>query len=103
MKKLDIDRLTRAGVIYFNSKLEMLENLHCKMYRMNTLVSLSTHFHDYYQIWYVSKGEFVHTISNRQYRIRQGDLFLVPPLRCIACRLSRQRGDPRLRIYAVLH
>ncbi|MBJ9989483.1 MULTISPECIES: helix-turn-helix transcriptional regulator [Paenibacillus] len=79
MKKLDIDRLTRAGVIYFNSKLEMLENLHCKMYRMNTLVSLSTHFHDYYQIWYVSKGEFVHTISNRQYRIRQGDLFLVPP------------------------
>ncbi|MGG4046248.1 AraC family transcriptional regulator [Paenibacillus favisporus] len=79
MKKLDIDRLTRAGVIYFNSKLEMLENLHCKMYRMNTLVNLSTHFHDYYQIWYVSKGEFVHTISNRQYRIRQGDLFLVPP------------------------
>ncbi|UYO06501.1 helix-turn-helix transcriptional regulator [Paenibacillus sp. PSB04] len=79
MKKLDIDRLTRAGVIYFNSKLEMLENLHCKMYRMNTLVSLSTHFHDYYQIWYVSKGEFVHTISNRQYWIRQGDLFLVPP------------------------
>ncbi|OZB94216.1 AraC family transcriptional regulator [Paenibacillus sp. XY044] len=79
MKKLDIDRLTRAGVIYFNSKLEMLADLHCKMYRMNTLVSLSTHFHDYYQIWYVSKGEFVHTISNRQYRIRQGDLFLVPP------------------------
>lgn len=79
MKKLDIDRLTRAGVIYFNSKLEMLEDLHCKMYRMDALVSLSTHFHDYYQIWYVSKGEFVHTLGNRQYRIRKGDLFLVPP------------------------
>ncbi|BFH60449.1 AraC family transcriptional regulator [Paenibacillus azoreducens] len=79
MKKLDIDQLTRSGVIYFNSKLEMLEDLHCKMYRMDTLVSLSTHFHDYFQIWYVSKGEFLHTLGTRQYRITKGDLFLVPP------------------------
>ncbi|WMT43201.1 AraC family transcriptional regulator [Paenibacillus sp. D2_2] len=79
MKKLDIDQLTRKGVIYFNSKLEMLEDLHCKMYRMDSLVSLSTHFHDYFQIWYVSKGEFLHTLGTRQYRIKKGDLFLVPP------------------------
>ncbi|MCJ8014142.1 AraC family transcriptional regulator [Paenibacillus sp. KQZ6P-2] len=79
MKKLDIEPLTRLGVIYFNSKLEMLEDLHCKMYRMDTLVSLSTHFHDYFQIWYVSKGEFLHTLGTRQYRIKKGDLFLVPP------------------------
>ncbi|MDR0269755.1 AraC family transcriptional regulator [Paenibacillus sp.] len=79
MKKLDIDQLTRLGVIYFNSKLEMLEDLHCKMYRMDSLVSLSTHFHDYFQIWYVSKGEFLHTFGTRQYQIKKGDLFLVPP------------------------
>ncbi|GIO33452.1 MULTISPECIES: AraC family transcriptional regulator [Paenibacillus] len=79
MKKLDIDQWTRSGVIYFNSKLEMLEDLHCKMYRMDSLVSLSTHFHDYFQIWYVSKGEFLHTLGSRQYRIKKGDLFLVPP------------------------
>jgi len=79
MKKLDIDKLTRIGVIYFNSKLEMLEDLHCKMYRMDSIVSLSAHFHDYFQIWYVSKGEFLHTLGTRQYRIKKGDLFLVPP------------------------
>ncbi|GIO68428.1 AraC family transcriptional regulator [Paenibacillus sp. JTLBN-2024] len=79
MNKSDIDQLTRAGVIYFNSKLEMLEDLHCKLYRMDSLVSLSTHFHDYFQIWYVSKGEFLHTFGSRQYRIKKGDLFLVPP------------------------
>lgn len=93
MKKLDIDKLTRLGVIYFNSKLEMLEDLHCKMYRMDALVSLSTHFHDYYQIWYVSKGEFVHTLSNRQYRIKKGDLFLVPPFTLHRVQAFEEEGE----------
>ncbi|GIO33457.1 MULTISPECIES: AraC family transcriptional regulator [Paenibacillus] len=79
MKKAEIDALTRSGVVYFNSKLEMLEDLSCKMYRMDKLTSLWAHFHDYVQIWYVSKGEFLHTIGDREYRMTKGNLFVVPP------------------------
>ncbi|WP_314588248.1 AraC family transcriptional regulator [Paenibacillus terrigena] len=79
MRSIDIEELTRSGVIYFNSKLEMLEDLHCKMYKLDRLQNLLTHFHDYFQIWYVSKGEFIHTVDNRLYTIRKGDLFVVAP------------------------
>lgn len=79
MRSIDIEELTRSGVIYFNSKLEMLEDLHCKMYKLCRLYNLWTHFHDYFQIWYVSKGEFIHTVDNRPYTIRKGDLFVVAP------------------------
>lgn len=79
MKKVDIDELTRSGVIFFNSKLEMLEDLPCKMYRMDKLSSLWVHFHDYFQIWYVSKGEFLHTMGGQEYHITKGNMFVVPP------------------------
>jgi len=79
MRTLDVEKLTRSGVIYFNSKLEMLEDLHCKMYKLNSLHSLWTHFHDYFQIWYVSKGEFKHTVNSQPYNITKGDLFVVAP------------------------
>ncbi|BFH60440.1 AraC family transcriptional regulator [Paenibacillus azoreducens] len=79
MKKADIDELTRSGVVFFNSKLEMLEDLSCKMYRMNKLTSLWAHFHDYFQIWYVAKGEFLHMIGEQQYHITKGNMFVVPP------------------------
>lgn len=79
MRTLDIEHLTRSGVVYFNSKLEMLEDLHCKMYKLDNLHSLWTHFHDYFQIWYVSKGEFVHIVNSTPYTIKEGDLFVVAP------------------------
>lgn len=78
-KKLDVEGLTRSGVLYFTSKMEMLEGLHCKMYKLNTLRSLWTHFHDYVQIWYISKGEFIHTVHGQHYQIGKGDLFIIPP------------------------
>jgi len=79
MKSPEIEELTRSGVIYFNSKLEMLEDLHCKMYKLDSISNLWTHFHDYFQIWYVSKGGFTHTVNNRPYAITKGDLFVVAP------------------------
>jgi len=79
MRSVDIEELTRSGVIYFTSRLEMLEDLHCKMYKLGSVSNLWTHFHDYFQIWYVSKGGFIHTVDNQPYTITKGDLFVVAP------------------------
>lgn len=77
--KVDIDELTGSGVVYFNSKMEMLEGLPCKMYKLTYQQSLWTHCHDYFQIWYVAKGSFVHTVNNQVYEISKGDVFIIPP------------------------
>jgi len=76
---LDVEGLTRSGVLYFNSKMEMLEGLYCKMYKLNSFRGLWTHFHDYFQIWYIPKGEFIHTVHGHPYHIGKGDLFIIPP------------------------
>lgn len=75
----DIEDLTRSGGIYFNAKMEMLEDLPCKMYRLQAQHSLWTHCHDYFQIWYVAKGSFTHTVNHEVYRIDKGDAFVISP------------------------
>ena len=49
------------------------------MYRLTHLQSLWTHCHDYFQIWYVSKGSFTHKVYDQSYEISQGDIFVVSP------------------------
>ena len=78
-KAADIGKWTHSGIIYFTSKMEMLEDLPCKMYRLYKQHSLTYHCHDYFQIWYVAKGAFRHTVSNRRFEIKQGDIFVIPP------------------------
>lgn len=77
--KVEIDELTRSGGIYFNARMEMLEGLPCKMYRLHAQHSLWTHCHDYFQIWYIAKGSFTHKVNDEAYQICKGDAFVIPP------------------------
>ncbi|ANY73185.1 AraC family transcriptional regulator [Paenibacillus ihbetae] len=78
--KPDIAECTRRGVAYFTSELEMISGLPCKIYRITEeFGSLSDHMHDYFQIWYISRGEFDHTLFGQKYRMTQGSIFVLPP------------------------
>lgn len=78
--KQDITECTRRGIVYFTSELEMMSGLACKMYRITEEYgSMPHHMHDYFQIWYVRRGEFDHTMAGRKYRMVQGNIFVVPP------------------------
>lgn len=37
------------------------------------------HTHEYFQIYYIAKGGLCHFIGNRVSRLRQGDMFIIPP------------------------
>lgn len=37
------------------------------------------HSHDYFQIWYVTKGNCIHTVEGQEYKMLVGDAFLLPP------------------------
>lgn len=38
-----------------------------------------SHYHDYYQIYYVLRGSLIHTVDGKYIKIMQGDSFIVPP------------------------
>lgn len=40
--------------------------------------SIST-WHDYFQIWYVSSGEYVHVINGKKHLLKSGDAVVIPP------------------------
>lgn len=42
-------------------------------------IAENEHFHDYYQLCYVSKGELCHRQGTKEVRLIQGDTFLIPP------------------------
>lgn len=42
-------------------------------------VSQSPHYHDYYQISYVSCGKVLHCQENKEVHLKQGDAFIIPP------------------------
>jgi len=70
-----------AGVRFFSAKFELLENVPCKLYKIDEkfeCIELD-HAHDYVQIWYVNKGTFKHIIHGREYTLMMGSLFVVPP------------------------
>ena len=94
--KVDIEELTGSGVVYFNSNMEMLEGLPCKMYKLTYQHSLWTHCHDYFQIWYVARGAFRHTVDNQVYQITKGDIFVIPPFTLHSLSIS---PDQEIEIY----
>lgn len=38
-----------------------------------------THSHDYYQIWYVTRGSCNHFVEGQKHKMQVGDAFLLPP------------------------
>ena len=37
------------------------------------------HAHDYYQIWYILRGNCTHRIDNSKFRLGNGDMIIIPP------------------------
>jgi len=65
----------------FESKVELPGKLQCKLYKIDEAYGTYKwdHTHDYFQIWYVNKGEFLHNIDKRKYKMVKGNLFVIPP------------------------
>ncbi|MGI2293778.1 AraC family ligand binding domain-containing protein [Paenibacillus sp. GXUN7292] len=70
-----------TDVIYYSSRKYLDQNEHCKLYKIDhTWGSIQNHIHDYFQIWFVKKGEFMHAIENQPlYKMVKGNIFLIPP------------------------
>jgi len=70
-----------SDVIYYSSRKYLNQSEHCKLYKIDhTWGSIQNHIHDYFQIWFVKKGEFKHAIDNQPlYRMVKGNIFLIPP------------------------
>ncbi|MGZ9583541.1 helix-turn-helix domain-containing protein [Paenibacillus marinisediminis] len=67
-------------VVFFRADREIGTAMPFKIYDWKRNgVSINDHAHDYIQIWYVVKGEFMHTINNHAYRMVKGNLFVIPP------------------------
>lgn len=67
-------------VQFYRAESEIGTPLPFKIYRWNHAGgSIRDHTHDYFQIWYVVKGEFMHTINNHTYRMVKGNIFVIPP------------------------
>ncbi|MCU6710256.1 AraC family transcriptional regulator [Paenibacillus sp. J5C_2022] len=76
----DLAEFTRRGIMYFHSESEMADSLQCKIYRITEQMgSIRDHMHNYFQTWYVTKGEFIHTIHGRKYHMIKGNIFVIPP------------------------
>ena len=41
--------------------------------------ALIPHTHDYFQIYFISKGSLVHHVENESAQLSQGDMFIIPP------------------------
>ncbi|MBN3523264.1 helix-turn-helix domain-containing protein [Paenibacillus apiarius] len=67
-------------VVFYSAESEIGTLLPFKVYRWNRAGgSIRDHTHDYFQIWYVVKGEFIHTINQHTYRMVKGNIFVIPP------------------------
>ena len=66
--------------MFYRAEHEIGTALPFKIYEWNQYGgSVFDHAHDYIQIWYVLKGEFMHSIQHHTYRMVKGNLFVVPP------------------------
>lgn len=76
----NIEEFSSRGVVFFHSKYEFPEALPCKLYRIDqTHGNLHEHTHDYFQIWYVVKGGFMHSYFGRRHKMLAGSVCIVPP------------------------
>ncbi|MCG7409963.1 AraC family transcriptional regulator [Paenibacillus sp. ACRRX] len=70
----------KEDVIFYRAESEIGTLLPFKVYRWNRAGgSIRDHTHDYFQIWYVVKGEFIHTINQHTYSMVKGNIFVIPP------------------------
>ena len=54
------------------------ENFHIQKTE-NTYEAKKPHTHDYFQIYYIAKGGLSHFIGDKSSKLRQSDMFIVPP------------------------
>lgn len=45
----------------------------------NSVEARKPHTHEYFQIYYISKGTLIHHLKNSSSRLSHGDMFIVPP------------------------
>ena len=67
---------------YNKISLEYFERFkqHYHVYKISkSAVSEELHYHDYYQISYVSRGEIIHRQERDSVRLVRGDAFIIPP------------------------
>lgn len=75
-----LQQLPVEHVMYYRGEREIGTSLPFKIYEwQQPMGSTVNHAHDYIQIWYVVKGEFIHTIKGQTYHMVKGNIFVVPP------------------------
>ncbi len=60
---------------YYNNA---MENFHIQKVE-KTYEAKKPHTHEYFQIYYISKGSLMHFIGNKSSKLYQGDMFIIPP------------------------
>ena len=76
---------------YYNNS---TENFHIQKLE-KTFEAKKPHTHEYFQIYYVSKGCLSHHMENKSSTLHQGDMFIIPPgvMHCIS-------SDPNTQFYS---
>ena len=70
------------------------QDQHYHIYKLTqSAVAEKHHFHDYYQLCYVEKGELRHVGQQTQVKLLQGDAFLIPPGFCHSISFVRQESE----------
>ena len=54
------------------------ENFHIQKAE-NAYEAKKPHTHEYFQIYYISKGSLIHYMENKSSRLHQSDMFIIPP------------------------
>lgn len=58
-----------------------------------------SHFHDYYEIYYLVSGERYYFIKDKSYHIKSGELVLIKPYEIHMTRSSADKGYDRILLY----
>ncbi|MDI6618481.1 MAG: AraC family transcriptional regulator [Clostridiales bacterium] len=68
------------NIIFFDADAMLNKSIPIKIYEMKGHIqTIPDHTHDYIQLWYVARGEFLHKFNNIEYKMTRGDMFVLPP------------------------
>lgn len=71
--------MTDEKIVYFTSG-RILKNYPFKAFKIsNRTVYQLPHAHAYLQIWYIKSGSCIHFLNNKEYELKKGDIFILPP------------------------
>lgn len=72
---------TSSQALYFDHETYFGHGHICKIFRLNAPAQSGEelHSHDYFQIWYVTRGNCWHNVEGATYEMSVGDAFLLPP------------------------